>query len=216
MTYIYFDESGDLGINRGSNFFIVSCVRIEDENNNKEFCRILKRVRNNVLKKKLKEIPELKFSNSGKIIREHVLRRISMLDLEIYTIIIYKKFMYKNLQDNLSAVYNYLIRLVLENALKNSDDNSRLEIYLDRCMSRSQRENFEKYIQTTFSNKFRNFQNAKIIHENSENNAGLQATDFIAGSIGYKYNHEHENPDEYISIIKDKMRFEKSDLFRKK
>jgi len=44
MTYLYIDESGDLGFGKnGSEYFIIACVKINDEKTNICFRRIVKK-----------------------------------------------------------------------------------------------------------------------------------------------------------------------------
>lgn len=148
MTYIYIDESGDLGFhNRSSSYFVVTCVKINDEKTHLSFKRIPKKVRERLLDKKEK-----------------------------------------------------------------------LTICLDRCMSLSQRQNFEMYVQTVFFSLFQQLPQLSITHESSSNNECLQVTDFICGAFGYKHNTTQLQNDFacYTSIIKERIRIEKTDLFKEK
>ncbi len=53
MVYLYIDESGDLGFSRGgSKYFILSCVKMDNEETNKQFRRIPKKIRQRMLSKK--------------------------------------------------------------------------------------------------------------------------------------------------------------------
>lgn len=71
MVYLYIDESGDLGFSgRGSKYFVITCVKIDDDRTNVLFKRIPKEVRSRKLPKKTKKQSELKFSNSSIAIRE--------------------------------------------------------------------------------------------------------------------------------------------------
>jgi len=217
MTYIYIDESGDLGFSKkGSDYFILTCVKIDNEETNQSFKRIPKKVRQRKLSKKHKKLAELKFSNSSNEIRVNFLSRIAKLDLEIYSVIIKKDKTYSQLQNNLPILYNYLIKILLETPLRKLKDNLHLNICLDRCMSISQRENFENYIKTEFFSIFQKIPKVDIIHENSTQNECLQVLDFVCGAFGYKYNTQklRENSEIYTEIIKNKIFLEKNDLFK--
>lgn len=92
MTYIYIDESGDLGFGKkGSKYFIVSCVVIDNEKTRIKFERIPKKIRQRTLKKKMKKQAELKFSNSSIRVRKEFLEKASKLDIKIYSVIIKKE-----------------------------------------------------------------------------------------------------------------------------
>ena len=216
MTYIYLDESGDLVFGkRGRPYFVITCVKIDDEKVNEEFCRIPKKVRQQKLKKHQK-IGELKFSNSNDQIREAFLKRAAKLPLEIYSVVVSKEKTNHELQRNLPILYNYLIKILLEAPLFRIKNKLHLMICLDRAMSRSQRENFETYIKTQFLSIFQQLPKVEIRHESSEYNSCLQVIDFICGAFGYKYNTKHQKDDceRYVEIIKDKIIIERKDLFR--
>lgn len=219
MTFIYLDESGDLGMDcKESTYFIITAVKIDSQNVNKEFMRIPKRIRQRNLKKRLMNTSELKFSNTPPLIREMYLSRAARLDLEVYALIIDKIQTFDQLKKNLPILYNYLIKVLFEKMLCQVAKNEKLTICLDRCMSLSQRENFETYIKTEFFYLFKNLPDVSISHEISQNNNGLQVIDFICGAFGYKYNAGKLLPDReyYTDIIKNKIKIEKNDLFRKK
>lgn len=92
MRYIYIDESGDIGKSRKySEYFIMTSVEIYDEHTNILFNRIPKLVRKSGLKKKFKNMPELKFSNSSRDIRERFLNKVAKLHILIFALVIKKK-----------------------------------------------------------------------------------------------------------------------------
>ena len=217
MAYIYIDESGDLGFSKkGSEYFILTCVKIDDEEINRSFNRIPKKVRRRKLAKKYRKLAELKFSNSSNEIRKSFLLRAAKLDIEIYSVIIEKRKTNKDLQENLPILYNYLIKILLEKPLRRLKSHPHLIICLDRCMSITQRENFENYIKTEFLSIFQRIPKIDIIHESSTHNECLQVLDFICGAFGYKYNTARlqEDAGYYLNLIKDKIIIEKDDLFK--
>ncbi len=217
MSVIYVDESGDMGMSDGSDYFIITAVKLE-EDVNLEFCRIPKKIRQKGLKKKTKKIAELKFSNSSVLIREMFLNRIAKINLSVYSLIIDKKLTQQKLKENLSVLYNYLIKILLEKVLVDVNKSHKLKICLDKCMSPNQRMNFENYLKTEFFSLFNIIPDVEIVHEVSYNNQGLIVTDFICGAFGYKYNtlNAAEDFDYYTNIIKDKIKVEKTNLFKKK
>lgn len=218
MTYLYIDESGDLGFGeKGSEYFIIACVKINDEKTNYCFKRIVKKIRQRKLSKKLRTKSELKFSNSSDLIRSEFLKRAAKLDIEIYSLIIKKDYTHKDLRDNLPILYNYLINILLEKPLVNINKNSDLIIFLDKCMSPLQRKSFETYTKTKFLSVFNKIPKINLIHDSSIGNEGLQVVDFICGAFGYKYNTARLEGDfnRYSNIIKNKIAVERNDLFKK-
>ncbi len=216
MVYLYIDESGDLGFSgKGSNYFIFTCVKIEDDKTNTLFKRIPKKIRQRTLKKRVKKLSELKFSNSSVLIRERFLKRVSELNLEIFSLIIEKKYTQQKLKENLPVLYNYLLKILLERLVS---ANHKINICLDKCMSSTQRENFENYINTEFLFRFKYVPDLKITHENSNCNEALQVIDFICGAFGYKYNtcNLKGNFERYTNIIKSKIIEERNDFFKRK
>lgn len=219
MSYIYIDESGDLGFSeKGSKDFIISAVVINDEETHKKFRRIPKKIRQRKLKKSLKKQSELKFSNSSVLIREQFLTRAAKLPIKVYVLIIKKEYTQEKLKNYLDILYNYLIKILLEKAFTGINNHDKLTICLDKCMSQKQRDNFEAYIKTEFLFLFQKLPDVKISHELSHHRPSLQVTDFICGAFGYKYNNRRlkEGCDQYTSIIKERIEVEKVDLFKEK
>jgi hypothetical protein len=217
MTFIYVDESGDLGMGeKGSKFFIICATKIEDESTLSTFRKIPKIIRQRKLKKSFKEKTELKFYDSSPLIREQFLSRSSKCNIEIYALIIEKKLTNQSLQHNLPILYNYLIKILLEKIVPSVNRKEKLTIYLDRCMSQSQQVNFENYVKTEFLHLFSDLPDLEILHENSLNNPGLQVHDFIVGAFGYKYNtrERRDDAERYVQIIASKIQLERNDFFK--
>ncbi len=215
MTYVYIDESGDLGMNQSkSEYFVITAVKVNDEWTNQLLKRIPKKVRQRRLKKKMLKTTELKFTNSSILIREQFLKRTARLNIEIYALILKKKLTHGKLKNNLPVLYNYMIKILLEKTLQELN-KTQLTICLDRSMSLNQIENFENYIKTEFLMLFSFIPDVKIIHEVSQNRQELQVVDFICGAFGYKYNTAKLKGDYayYTSIISDKIKVEKCELF---
>ncbi len=218
MTYIYIDESGDLGFSKkGSSYFILSCVKVEGDKAHTELRRIPKKIRQRKLGKRHQKTPELKFSNSSKLIREQFLSRINKLDIEVYSLIVKKEFTQDKLKDKLAILYNYLMKILLEKPLKGMSGRQKINICLDKCMSNRQYENFEAYIKTEFLSRFGDIPSIRIFQESSHNSSCLQVIDFICGSFGYKYNTMKlkQGSGYYTNMIRDKIIMEKNDFFKK-
>ena len=71
LKYIYIDESGDLG-KHGSEYFVIAAIVTD---NPLKLERIVKKVRQRKLKKRIREMPELKANKSDRVVRESVLKK---------------------------------------------------------------------------------------------------------------------------------------------
>jgi len=104
MSYIFLDESGDLGFSkRSSRWFILSLVFT---NNHRKIEKCVKKVHRG-LKKKYKNISELHAYHTDSITKKRVLKLLSETeDLKILCIILNKKKVYTDLQNQKSYLYN--------------------------------------------------------------------------------------------------------------
>ncbi len=84
--YAFIDESGDLG-KRGSRYFTIAALVVDDP---LKLERIIKKLRQRKLKKKIRELPEIKANNSDEVVRKYVLKRVKKTDCEIYAIVVEK------------------------------------------------------------------------------------------------------------------------------
>jgi hypothetical protein len=201
MKYIFLDESGDLGFSERSSKYLVITLLVCNFNEEQSISRIVKKTRQKILKKKLKNSPEIKWNNSNNIIKNKILNQISKNSLEIFSIILEKVKVYENLQKEKNKLYNYLCRLILSECSLNEN---RIELIVDRSKGkRALRDDFDNYIQ-----KEKSFEhcNLKIIHANSKNNGSLQALDFASGAIFNKY--EYGN-NKFYNLIKEKISIER-------
>ncbi len=201
MKYIFLDESGELGFkeNVSTRFFTITLLvcGVREE---QELQRIIKKIRQRTLKKKLKESSEIKWHNSNEDIRIKVLNKLITISLEVLTIILDKFKVYEYLKDKKHKLYNYLSKLILAECSMGDS----FELIVDRSKNkRSLREDFDRYIRTNF--KELGF-NIPIKHEDSRINGGLQVLDFISGAVFNKYEF---NNTKYYDIIKSKIITEK-------
>lgn len=93
MTYIYIDESGDLGSKQGSSkYFVIAAIKVDDS---KKLERIITKVRR-YSKKKIFTNNELKGSVLPKYIKKKVFARLNSFHYEIFDIIFDKTKRTKN------------------------------------------------------------------------------------------------------------------------
>ncbi len=211
MLYIYIDESGDLGFNirktkPPSHYFTLSAIVVKTDKENKKISRIPKKIRQRKLKKKHKNKPELKFSNSNKTIRKAILKKIVNTELEIHSLTMYKRKVNKELQKKPDVLNNYLLKELLEKCLS-AVKTKKINIYIDRCMAQEKQEELRNYIIYTCSKMFYISPQINIYHVDSRKKQAIQVADFVAGAIQYRYSHGLEKDNfEYFNILKEKLK----------
>ena len=192
--YIYLDESGDLGFNKKSSNHIVIALLITKNPFKVERC--IKRIRLRKLKKKLKELPEIKFNKSNDIIREKTLLCIAKEPIELAYIVLDKDRVSPSRQNSKQKIYNFITGYLMRSLPY--ENTTKLKLIVDKRISNKVvRADFDRYVREKTGFK------VDISHENSEYNKCLQATDFIAGAIFRKY----ESGDcRFYDLIKDRIK----------
>ena len=187
---VYLDESGDLGFECGSKFFIIVALAAH---NRKELAHCVKRVR----QRKLKKNPpaELKAFRATDSVRSSLLRYIVKQDIEIYAFVLDKSFIPKKLVEKTNAIYNYCASAAIKRC---AEYNSIQELIVDMRGDLIARVDFDKYIRQTVGD-------IKISHVESQNSDLLQVTDFVAWSIHRRY---ESNDKRFYDLISGKIRSE--------
>ncbi len=192
--YIYLDESGDLGFNINSSQHIIIALLITKSPHKIERC--IKRIRQRKLKKKLKELPEIKFNNSDSYIREKTLECIAKEAIEIAYVALNKKNVNPNNRYHNGKIYNFIAGHIMSSLPYENHTKTKL-IVDKRISNKIIRTGFDHYIKQETSFK------VEIVHENSQLNKCLQATDFIVGAIFRKY---ESGDSKYYDIIKNNIK----------
>lgn len=202
MAYIFLDESGDLGFKpTSSKWFIFTIVLTNDH---RKVEKVIKKIRNG-LKKKYKRVNELHAYHSQPLIRKKMLKLLSEnRDLKVFCVILNKKKVYVDLQNQKNYLYNYTANILLDRLHHNKklvDINEPIELYIDqKDTNKFIRDNFEKYLKQNFTKRGNIKVNIKIKPSHTEK--CLQAVDFISWAIFRKY---EQNDYEYYEIIKSKV-----------
>jgi len=201
MKYIFLDESGDLGFkDKSSKFFTITlmCCDVKTE---VEVNRIIKKIRKNLLKKKMKNTSELKGNNSTDRIRFAVLNKAVEKNIEIYTIILDKSKIYDYLKNSKDKLYNYTANLILNECSLN---DGKFKLIVDKRGGVVVND-FDRYIKFKMNNKNSNCE-IDVEHKNSNREGCLQVLDFISWAIFRKY---ELNDERYYNIIKRRITTEK-------
>jgi hypothetical protein len=208
MKYIFLDESGELGFKDSSSKYFIITLLSCDEGELYSLRRIMKKVREKIIKKKLKKYPELKGNNSTDKIRFDVLDRFMKTNSEVFVIILEKSKVYEYLKGKKNKLYNYVSNLIINEC---SFDNPCVCLIVDKSKSnRSLREDFDNYIRKMIKDK-NHLDKLIIKHENSQSEACLQVLDFISWSIFRNYEYKDSR---FFEIIKDKIVIKK-EVFKK-
>lgn len=198
ISYIFIDESGDLG-KFGSRYFVIAALCTT---NPEKIYHCIKKVRERKLKKKLNEVAELKGNNSNEAIRKAVLKGLIKCDCEIHIITVDKTKVRDYLFNNKNKLYNYIAGILFEHVQYNSKD---FHLIIDKKDNKGiLRKDFNDYIQ---NQKKRWNAKIEIEHLESHRNRGLQAVDFVAWCINRKYN---TDDDSFYKIIEPKITYIKN------
>ena len=181
IEHLFVDESGDLGP-YGSKYFTVVAVKVSDQNTMR---RIMKKVRTNILKKKQKQLSEIKANNSSRRVREYVLRNIASSDCAIFAVVIEKARIFSHLYEVKEKLYNYFCGVLLSGV---RTESRKLIIVIDkRSKNKLIREDLINYLKSRLNRSHKDL-SIEIYYNDSYTNAGLQVADFAAWAINRKFN----------------------------
>ena len=202
---IFIDESGDLGFTeKSSKFFVVAALIVYDH---LPIHRCFKKIRQNKLKKKFKDLPEFKFNNSGKEIKHRVLKCIAKSDVDIAYCVLRKNQAFPHLHDKQVIVYNYLIGSLVSRIIQKIQVTGEAEIIVDKSLNGIQREAFDQYLVYKMFEKNPDTQFEMpvitIDHVDSCADPCIQAVDFIAGALHYFY---RTDDDTYYQLIDERIK----------
>ena len=156
----------------------------------------MKRVRQRRLKKKLKEVNEIKANNSTPEIRKYVLSELNKQECNIFSIAVDKNKIMSNTQETQPKLYHFLCKLLL-NRIPIGNDGTYYITIDQKDTNTLIKRNFENYIKKVFSGKKIKFNQVESFTDN-----GLLVVDFVAWSVHRKWN---LNDDFYFNIIRDKI-----------
>ncbi len=206
--YIYLDESGDLGFGpKASNYFLIAALLAKDP---LRIQKCITKVRKERLPNKYKKISELKYHNSDNIIRRRILQCVAKTDASVAYAILRKRQVHENLRSKQNILYNFLCGSLIANIFKRYYIVSKVNIIVDRSLTKINREAFNEYIgykALMSKTEVFNADYLEIHHIDSTQDKCIQSVDFIVGAIARNYEHNdsllYEIIDKKIEIALD-------------
>ena len=211
MSYIFLDESGDLGFDfqkkKTSKVFVITCLFVE---NKRSIEKIVRKTHSELKKKYKRRFGVLHAVKEKPITRQRLLKRLSEKDCVIMTIYLNKKRVYTKLQNEKQVLYNYVANILLDRVYT----KKLLPLAKNILLIASRREtnkflnqNFKNYLNNQITNRYK--ANVKIVIEIPREEKSLQAVDFASWAIFRKYEY---GDDSYYNLIKNKI-VEENPLF---
>jgi hypothetical protein len=212
MSFIFLDESGDLGFNfnkkRTSQYFIITFLFVPNKKRSIE--KVIKKTYKTLPKKVRKKVNLLHATKEKPITRRRLLFSLNKENCIVMSIYLNKKNVYTHLQNEKQVLYNYVTNILLDRiySKKYIPKNSKIELIASRReTNKFLNENFNNYLELQAKNNYKANLNIQIKTPAQEK--CLQAVDFISWAIFRK--HEYKDND-YYNIIKSKI-IEESPLY---
>ena len=174
MSYIYIDESGDLGTKHGSSkYFIMAAIKVEDS---KKLEKIIKKTRRD-FKKKMLTSNEVKGGNLPYELKIKILEKLKNIDYEVFIIVFDKENRYKIGYGDNKKAYDILASRLAK--LINIDKPT--FIFIDK--SKNKQEEIDSFNEL-FLDNLNNIKKQPITieHADSMHYKGLQMADLISWS----------------------------------
>jgi len=210
MIYVYLDESGDLWFDfenkSPSDFFTITIVIIKGVQTNKSLKKEIKIVIKRKLntKKSKRNVSEIKWSRTNISIKKYLYKRIKNYNFDIYSITFNKRNVKETLIKNKSRLYNYFVRLLIDQVDLSSIEN-RLTIVLDKSKNKEQIKDCNDYLIRNIESKVSLDIEIDILHEDSTVIKQLQLADIFCYWFFEKYN---KNNTEWLDEFRDKVKFD--------
>lgn len=194
-TYIYIDESGDLGLSeRSSKVLVISALVTVNAN---QLDRIIKNARRNKFKKELKKAYEIKFNSSSQQLKEYLIGKLNNTsECKGFHCILYKNRIFSNfLKENKQKLYNYVSGALAKSINIQFDE---VEVRVDKSKRKQfLRDDFDSYFKSRLREGSK-IGEINIYHSSSENFSGIQLVDLLAGSAYLKYNNNNTH---FVDLI---------------
>jgi len=211
MSYIFLDESGDLGFNfkksGTSHTFIITCLFVPEKKGPIE--KVVEKTHSELAKKFKRKIGVLHAVKEKPVTRKRLLKRLVEKDCSIMTIFLNKQKVFTKLQDEKQVLYNYVTNILLDRVYtKKVIPRANIGLIASRReTNKFLNDNFKTYLNKQIKNKHKG--EIRVSIKTPYEEKILQAVDFASWAIFRKY---EKKDDIYYDIIKKKI-IEESPLF---
>lgn len=206
MSFLFMDESGDLGFNlnkRGtSKFFVVTLLYTRDK---KPIEKTISKIYKTLSIRPRKGENTLHSFKESSAVRLLLLKSLSLKEFSIFIICIDKRNMRSMRQKEKSDLYNFLADMLIDTVIVKRllNEKSTELIASRREKNRFLNDRFKQYMQNESGS--RHGISIKVMIKYPREEKCLQAVDFISWSIFRKYEHGDAS---YYDLIKDKIKEE--------
>lgn len=193
VSYIFIDESGDLGSQ--SKYLILSALVVKSPD---KLDRIIKNMRRYKFKKQLRSATEIKANNSSPELVKYALKKLNDLDdAKVFFIILEKEKCYSNfLNSNKHKLYNFVAGKLASSI--NLDDGNVI-VRIDKSKGKQVlRDDFNRYFEQRLKENSP-VEKVEIHHSDSNAWTGLQFADVLSWSAFQKMEHSNSK---YIDVLK--------------
>lgn len=211
MSFLFLDESGDLGFNfikKGtSRNFVIACLFT---NNKRPIEKVVRKTHSELAKKYKRRFNILHAFKEKPLTRKRLLGRLTEKDCVIMIIYLNKKKVYTRLHNEKAILYNYVANILLDRIYKKHFLNLQKPVMLiasKRETNKFLNENFRNYLNKQVANNYK--EDLVIVIKSPHEEKALQAVDFVSWAVFRKYEHKDNS---YYKIIKDKI-IEENALF---
>lgn len=205
MSFIFLDESGDLGFDftkgKTSKFFVISFLFVKNKDS-------VDRIVNKIFKSF--SILERKFHNGclhchkeTPKVRSRLLNLLNEKDVSIMSIYLNKKKVYTKLHDEKHVLYNYVTNILIDRIYTKKLIPIEEKIHLiasRRETNKFLNKNFKDYLESQINEKHKLCINIEIKAPHEEK--CLQIADFVCWAIFRKIEHGDES---YFNLVKQKI-----------
>ena len=211
MSYIFLDESGDLGFDftksRTTKFFIITFLFCD---NKRPIEKLIRNIHKGLRKKYKMKGGVLHASHEEPITCLRFCRDVIKKDCKIMTIYLNKNKVFTNLRDEKAVLYNYVTNILLDRVINKHliDKNKKIEIIASRReTNKFLNENFKNYLarQTKTNHQL----DIEVKIKTPAEEKSLQAVDIASWAIFKNYEY---GDDIYYNLIKSIV-VEESPLF---
>jgi len=214
MSYLYLDESGNLGHqfqhSGVSRHFVTTLLEVPNEAAKKAMEKaVVKTMRHKICGKGKRHrdiVTELKGAKTSLEIKRYFYRQVADIPFNLYTVILDKKRFINHLEFNSSRVYNFITQLVLKQMPLEQATNY-VMLTVDRSKSKVEIREFDTSLFNQLEARIPPQVPLIIHHYYSHENKLLQAVDLFAWGIFRKY----ETGDaEWYDVFKRKIVYEQT------